>query len=811
MQYDRKITITTGESRKATIWKPQALLWSEFVARLGSPVRSTESLKQYLSFPKAKQDELKDVGGFVGGTFNGDKRKADKVAARDLVTLDMDSIPPEGTAAVLQRLSALGCAYCVYSTRKHEPARPRLRAVFPLDRSCTPDEYEPIARKLAQLIGIEFCDPTTFQASRLMYFPSVSSDSQYVYVYDDKPFLSADGMLGLYGNWRNVAEWADVPNAPQIRKKMATKQGDPTEKAGIVGAFCRIYNIYEAMEKFLPGVYTETAQDDRYTFAGGSTTGGAVVYDDGKFLYSNHATDPAGGKLCNAFDLVRYHKFSDADIDAKEGTPTVKLPSYSAMCELAAADSAVTTLLTRERRDKAAAEFSVALPAATEQSAAPAAPAEENWEAKLSVSSTGQLRSTIDNVLIIIENDPLLKMRFAFDEFSNRVLIKGAVPWNASLKLRDWTDNDDAGMRHYLERAYGITGVNKIMDACSLCCRRHSFNAVQDWLRSLPPWDSIPRLDTIFIDYLGAADTPYTRAVARKSFTAAVARAMIPGVKYDTMPILSGPQGIGKSTLLKIMAGNWFNDSLDSFDGKEACEMIQGSWIIELGELNGLSKSESGQVKQFLSKADDIYREPYGRRTGRYPRRCVFFGTSNEKEYLKDSTGGRRFWPIDCMAKAPTKSVFTELELEAPQIWAEAYVRWQVGEKLYLEGTAAKVAAAEQESHREQNAKEGIVREFVERKIPADWNKRTISQRKMYWSNEFGKDDSALTERTRVCALEVWVECFGGDVRYMKKSDAREINDILARLDGWERMSSPSAAFGVGYGNQRGYKRLLHS
>jgi len=809
MQYDRKIVITTGVSRKASTWKAQALLWSELITKLASPVRGTETLKHYLQLPKAKQDELKDVGGFVGGTFNGEKRKADKVTGRDLITLDMDSIPAEQTNNVLQRISALGCGYCVYSTRKHEPARPRLRGVFPLDRCCTPDEYEPIARKLAELIGIELCDPTTFQASRLMYWPSASSDSQYVYVWEDKPLLSADGMLALYGDWHDIAQWPDVPNAPQLRKKLAAKQGDPTEKSGIVGAFCRVYDIYTAMEKFLPGVYTETAQEDRYTYAGGSTTGGAVIYDDGKFLYSNHATDPAGGKLCNAFDLVRLHKFADRDEEAKDGTPTVKLPSYAAMCELAAADNAVTTLLTKERRDKAAAEFSMPLPETAAQTAADI-DVGDNWESKLAVTSTGLLQKTIDNVLIILENDPLLKNKFAFDDFSNRVLIKDAVPWDLRQKQRDWSDNDDAGIRHYLERAYGITGINKITDACTLCFRRHSFNAVQDWLRSLPPWDSIPRLDTIFIDYLGAADTPYTRAVARKSFTAAVARAMIPGVKYDTMPILSGPQGIGKSTLLKIMAGNWFNDSLDSFDGKEACEMIQGSWIIELGELNGLSKSESGQVKQFLSKADDIYREPYGRRTGRYPRRCVFFGTSNEKEYLKDSTGGRRFWPIDCMAKAPTKSVFTELELEAPQIWAEAYVRWQVGEKLYLEGAAAAAALVEQESHREANAKEGIVREFIERKIPADWSKRTLQQRRSYWSDEFGrKNDSALdlVERTRVCALEIWAECFGGDVKYMKKSDSREINDILSRMEGWKR-AEKTERFGAGYGVQRGFQKL---
>lgn len=778
------------------------MLWSELIGRLSTPVRSTETLGQYLALPKSKQDELKDVGGFVGGTFEGERRKSDKVTGRDLITLDMDNIPAEHTTSVLQRIAALGCGYCIYSTRKHEASKPRLRGAFPLDRTCTPDEYEPIARKLAELIGIELCDPTTFQASRLMYYPSVSSDSKYIYVWEDKPFLSADGILAMYGDWRDVSQWADVPNAPQIRKRLAAKQGDPTEKSGVVGAFCKTYDVYAAMEKFLPGVYLETASSDRFTYSGGSTSGGAVVYDDGKFLYSNHATDPAGGKLCNAFDLVRLHKFGDQDDDARDGTPTVKLPSFRAMCELAASESAVTTLLSKEKRDKAAAEFSAPIAEGTNDNT--------DWLAKLAYSTTGLIQKTIDNVLIILENDALLRDKFAFDEFSNRVLVKGAVPWDSRPQSRDWSDTDDAGLRHYLEKAYGLSGQNKIIDAHSLCCRKHTYNSVCDRLRSLPQWDGVKRLDTLFVDYLGAADTPYTRAVARKSFTAAVARAMRPGIKYDTMPILSGPQGIGKSTLLAVMAGDWFNDSLASFDGKEACEMIQGSWILEIGELNGLNKSEKNQVKQFLSKTDDIFREPYGRRTSRYPRRCVFFGTSNDGEYLNDNTGGRRFWPVDCAVRPITKSVFTQLREEASQIWAEALVYWQLGEKLYLEGDVETAAKAQQEAHREHNAKEGIIREFVGRSVPADWSKRTIFQRKAYWANEFEQDKDAGVPREKICALEIWVECFGGDIKFMKKSDAREINDILSGIEGWKRMVDP-ARFGSGYGLQRGFEKALHS
>lgn len=791
---DRVITITTGASRKSKVWNPQKLLWSEFVEKLHTPVRSTEKLSEYLSFPKVKQDELKDVGGFVGGVFKTSHRKADSVTGRDLITLDLDSIPAGGTTSVLQRISALGCGYAVYSTRKHEEAKPRLRAIFPLDRTCTADEYEPIARKLAQLIGIEFCDPTTFQASRLMYWPSVSSDSQYVCEFADKSFLSSDGMLAMYGNWRNIAEWPEVPNAPQARLKLAKKQGDPTEKQGVVGAFCRTYNVYSAIDKFLPDVYLPCDDESRFTYSEGSTTGGAVVYEDGSFLYSHHATDPISGRLCNAFDLVRLHKFGELDDEAKEGTPTNKLPSYVEMCKLAVSDVAVSSLLNKERYDKATSEFSQ--------------PVQDtgDWMTKLSISpQSGVPVKTTDNILIILENDPMLKNRILYDEFSGLVIVNGSLPWDSREAKRRWSDTDDAGLRHYLEKTYTITGKDRIYDALSLVVQNNSINEVKDFLESLE-WDGTKRLETLFIDFLGAEDTPYVRACTRKFFTAAVARAMTPGCKYDTMPVLGGPQGLGKSTLILIMGNGWYSDSLDTFEGKDASEMLRGVWINEIGELSGMNTSELNSVKRFLTRVEDIYREPFGRRTSSFPRRCVFIGTTNDSEYLRDRTGNRRFWPIDCNINKPSKSVFTELKPLVPQLWAEAVAYWKLGEKLYLDGAVKDYAVKEQEAHMEVSAREGIIKEFVSRKVPSDWNKRSLQQRRAFWANEFGRADEAenLVSRDKICALEVWCEALGGDVKQLRKSDTREINDILSSINGLKK-ANKSLRFGPDYGIQRGY------
>lgn len=824
MNNDRSLIITVGTSRKAVSWQRQELMWSELCEKLSAPQRTTEKYTEYMALPKAKQDEIKDVGGFVGGTLEGIQRKASAVSGRDIVTLDLDNIPAGLTSDILRRIDGLGFGYCVYSTRKHSEAAPRLRVLIPLNRTCTADEYEPLARKLAEFVGMEYCDPTTFQASRLMYWPSCSADSQYVYTYADKPFVDVDGVLTMYVDWHDVAQWQGMI-APKLPR--GGKQADPTEKSGIVGAFCRTYDIYRTMDELLPGVYLPCGPgvgcgNDRYTYSGGSTIGGAVVYEDGKYLYSHHATDPAGGRLCNAFDLVRLHMFGDRDDGAAPDTPANRLPSFAAMCEFAAADKEVSSLLNTEKYEKAVSAFG---------NPPTVVPGNDlDWIAQLEVSATtGLPKKTTDNIIIILENDPMLRGKQRFDEFSNRVQVIGAMPWDRlpyvagrscpasgeaaqtsclrEYEVRSWTDNDDAGIRHYLEKAHGITGVNKILDACSLVCHRHTVNAVRDYLNSLPAWDGVPRLDTLFVDYLGAEDNAYVRAVARKSFAAAVARAMQPGVKYDTMPILAGPQGIGKSTLLRIMGGDWFSDSLGTFEGKESYELIQGSWLLELGELNGLSKAEMGVVKQFLSKVADIFREPYGRRTREYPRRCVFFGTTNEAEFLRDKTGNRRFWPVDCGINQPTKSVFRQLAEEVSQIWAEAVLAWKNGEKLYLEGDVERISRQEQAEHSEHNAKEGVIREFLERKIPADWDKRTLAQRRLFWGSEFARTPEVqLVERTRVCAIEVWCEALGGDMRFFRKSDAAEINGVLGSIEGWER-SSNGIRVGVEYGLQRGYIR----
>ena len=382
----------------------------------------------------------------------------------------------------------------------------------------------------------------------------------------------------------------------------------------------------------------------------------------------------------------------------------------------------------------------------------------------------------------------------------------GRLPWDNRDEKRRWKDVDDAGFYRYMETFYGLTGREKLDNALMLVSAQNRINDVKRYLQSVR-WDGIKRLDTLLSDYLGAEDTPYTRAVIRKSLCAAVARAITGGVKYDYMPIFVGPQGIGKSTFLSILGGEWFSASLPTFEGKEAAELIQGTWINEVGELTAFTKQETQVIKQFLSKTDDIYRAAYGRRTERYPRRCVFFGTSNDTEFLKDTTGNRRFWPVDVGVYPAKKSIWEQLPKELDLIWAEAYMYWQFGEKLFLPKEIEILAEAAQEEHKELSGKEGIIIDFLEKEIPDNWEDMSLMDRRTFLNGNMRvPEGKTLVRREKTCAAEIWAECFGGDPRYMNKRDSREINQVLSGIKGWQKTRTPRK-YRL-YGSQRGFERM---
>lgn len=808
LQNDKQLTVTVGNSRKSISWNPLTLTVSELYTRLETPMRGAETLTEYLSMSKAEQDNRKDIGGFVGGRLKGQRRKADNVLDRCIVTLDFDTIPPFGTEKVLNTLEAAGHGYCVYSTRKHRPEAPRLRIMIATDRDMSPDEYDALSRWIAAEVGITMADPTTFEPSRLMYWPSCCADGEYVFRYKDAPFLSVDKTLGQYTDWKDWTQRPQVPGATNYQK-LAVRQGDPETKPGLIGAFCRVYDIFSAMDELLPGIYAPCDNDPhRYTYLNGSTTGGAVVYDDGKFLYSHHATDPCGGKLVNAADLVRLHKFGHLDEAAALDTPVNKLPSYKAFLDYAHSDTKVSALLIKERYEAGQKEFEgVGGGNATQITTGNAAGDDPNaWMIQLQTTQTGAIKQTIDNIRIILENDPILKGRFALNRFANSVEVQGALPWMVKEEKRRWNDADTNGLYWYLEKRYEITKRGNIDAAFALCVEQNAFNRVADYINGLM-WDGTPRLDTVFIDYLGASDDAYTRAVTRKSFTAAIARAMEPGCKYDNMLILCGPQGIGKSTLLDTASRGWFNDSIRSFEGKDASELLQGVWIVEIAELDAFRRTDVSRIKQFLSLRADRYRAAYGRTVQELPRRCVFFGTCNEKDFLQDETGNRRFWPVDVGVIPAVKSVWRDLPSEIDQIWAEAKARWQTGEQLYLTGELEQTAQERQEQHRDASPQEGLIAEFLSRPIPADWQDWPVDRRRDWWA-QATHGEVETVDREYVSVIEIWCELFNRNQADLTKTNpaAREIRGILRKLK-WIDCTARNVGFP--YGKQRVFRRCL--
>lgn len=782
---ERNLTISVGGSRKATAWAQTQTTWAELVKRLETPVRGTESHAAYMRMPKAQQDNLKDIGGFVGGTLRGGRRKAANVTGRDLVTLDMDAIPAGGTEAVEAAVSALGCASCIYSTRKHEPGKPRLRIVLPLSRTVTSEEYEPIARRLAEWLGIEQCDPTTFESWRLMYWPSASADSDYAYEVNSGPWIDADDLLGGYKDWRNVAEWPQVPGQAAEIKRTAAKQEDPESKGGVVGAFCRAYSIQRVMDELIPGAYEPTDDPDRYTYTGGSTSGGAILYE-GKWLYSHHATDPCSGRLVNAWDLARLHLYGDKDGNASETTPVNKLPSYKAMAERAVQMPEVKRLLMEQNQAQISADFGTADP-------------DNDWRVSLACNARGEVLGTLDNLKIIFANDPSLQC-IGRDVFQQRSLVWGPLPWDKRTGERDWTDSDDTGAAWYAEAAYGIKDLRRIKMAADAAMAGREHDCLREYLEGLT-WDGVPRVDRLLIDGLLADDTPYTRAVTRKTLVAAVARALEPGCKFDNVLSLIGGQGIGKSLFGQILGGAWYTDNVQSFTGKEAAEQLRGAWIVEIPEVDRFSaRYEAAAVKQFITRQDDIYREAYARRTMPHPRRCIFIASTNEGGFLTDTTGNRRWWVVHCHGTPEHwQAHMPKLKRDRDQIWAEAVALWRLGEPLTLDAELYAEAVQAQAGALVDDPWLGLIEEFVSRKLPTDWAVRNLDDRRAWWGNreDFKAAEDGLAERRYICVAEVWCEMLLKDRGSLDGRTSRRIAGLLRRLPGWEFVGARKTLYGM--------------
>ncbi len=781
--------IAYGNSRMDKRWKNTDISWEDFCSRVKTTQRTTETVEEYRKMKKGGQDSIKDVGGFVGGHLKDGRRKKGNVLSRSMLTLDMDY----GTSTIWEEISTFfPYQCCIYSTHKHTPEHPRLRLIIPLFHDVGEEEYAAVSRMVAKEIGIDLFDDTTYEPERLMYWPSTSRNGIFVYEEKDGSLLDPVVFLNKYDDWRDTSTWPVSSRQSEILDRSLKEQADPLSKEGVIGTFCRTYSVSTAIDTFLKNIYAPSVMAGRYDYIPADSSAGVILYDD-KFAYSHHATDPASGRLLNAFDLVRIHKFGHLDDRATESTSPSKLPSFINMCEFAIQDDEVKAQFTKERMEQATIDFT-----------------EDNWQTALELDKQGKIKDTLDNIVLIIRNDSELES-IAFNKHRDGIDARDGLPWEQM--KGGWNDSDNAALKVYLSNKYGIYSPTKTKDAILAVAAERSYHPIKEYLDHLPEWDGIDRVETLLIDYFNATDNSYTRAVTRKMMVAAVARIVHPGTKFDSVLILNGPQGIGKSTFFAKLAGDWFSDSLTLTDMKDKAgpEKLQGYWILELGELAGMRKTDVEVVKSFISRSDDKYRASYGVNVESHPRQCIIVGSTNaESGFLRDITGNRRFWPVrisgDGKRKAWQMSVY-----DVEQIWAETLVLYGQGEKLYLEGSDVELATNEQADAMESDEREGLVRTYLDTLLPDDWNDLSLYERRNYLNgSEFGGESRVGTvERTLVCNMEIWCECFGRDASAMKPVDSYAIAGIMKKINGWNKYQgnkNGTSNFPI-YGRQRCYEK----
>ncbi len=341
--YMKELKVALGFSSHAANWKNSTITWEELCRKLGTTTYTSETPEEYAAMSRDARQRIKDHGGFVGGYLIGGKRRKENVKCRSLLVLDGDFVD----VGFILRFRK-GCRYAafLYTTHSHTKESPRVRIVIPLDEDVSPDMYIALARYFAADWGIELFDPCSYKVNQMMYWPTTPKGGEFIGEEVKGPFLNAAEYLAGHPGWEDISKLPVGSRENTARRNEGKMQENPLEKSGIVGTFCRTYGIEDAIEKFLPDVYAHSAVEGRYDYIPGEGSAGVVIYE-GLFAYSHHATDPAGGRRLNAFDLVRLHRFKD--MDEKE--------SFLKMCAFAEKDPLVKEALEKERAEQAKKDF----------------------------------------------------------------------------------------------------------------------------------------------------------------------------------------------------------------------------------------------------------------------------------------------------------------------------------------------------------------------------------------------------------------------------------------------------------------------
>lgn len=829
---DLEIRFAEGASNLGKV-KNRTLRWSDFLQGFSQPARTAETFDEFLRLTKEQQSHLKNVSGFIlGGHSIDGRRRRVSIVERSYLSFDIegeDFTPEQFEDLRSGRSPIAGYEFAGHTTRKHTDDAPRLRMMIPMTRAVTVEEYEPAARIFASKLdaSMEIFDPVSFRPTQMMFRPTASRDTPYAFFHNRGELLDPDELLDefrvLYGDPFDFKRLPCSRRHPPARA-VSAKAEDPCEKEGVIGAFCRAFDVHAAIAEFLSETYIDPTDDGsavRYTYAGGTSANGAVVYGDGRFIYSHHSHDPISGRLSNAWDMVRVQLFGDRDIAMPENTKPSNLPSFKAMMELALARTEVGAELVRANYDAeamfgaeedrpatsdelGASDAADEIGASTEEQGR-----ETSWIDDLETYSGGKIIPNLPNITLIVRNDPRIACSFEFNAFKEQIvtrrpLLTTNVPLVPRLPVRDpvngdhVTDSHATAVRMLLELPSGKGEVGwglRVTDrdlnsAIDAAAKSRPFHPVRDYLNR-STWDGRPRVERLFIDYLGAEDNAYHRDAARLVLVAAVARAFEPGHKFDFVPILEGVQGKRKSTFIRVLAVDWFAPITASFnDAKSMIEQTAGAWICELPELSSLRRSEVEDAKAFVASEESVVRLSYDRRAQAFRRQCIFMGTTNREEYLVDDTGNRRWWPVSCsVADIDTDRLLAERD----QIWAEAkliYDEMRTAQPhgtlpLYLVGKASReIAVRTQQSREAQDIAPiwaGKIEQWLDTPIEA-----AELQEPDPWLEQ--RPDGRYVRAT-TCITEVWDSADLGD-RHPTKLDLNNIANALRKI-GWKKNPSP--------------------
>lgn len=785
-----KYTLSVAGSSASLKWTTVKYTWSDFLERLNRDIRSTETMRDFDRLDRTARANLKDVGGYMAGELSGARRLKSAVLSRSMITLDVDYADSLFPVEFDTRFP--GVAAVIYNTRSDREKSRRFRVVIPFAEEVQDAaQYEAAARKMAELLGIDLFDPTTFQAERMMYWQSLSSDQPKVFeVFEGEP-ISAEYLLSLYGNneeWRDIRNWAFKSDQEKETRAIVSKAmaQNPREKAGLVGAFCRAYSVPAAIEKYLSDVYEIAPGNDRYTYKAGHSVGGMIVFDD-LFCFSYHSTDPiSDGHAYNAYDLVRVHKFGHLG----------KEDSTKEMNKLVCADKeCVKDMVTPDADLDDFDDYGDAVKSDS---------TEEVTELVWDLDGKGNKQVTVNNFVNAFKSDPLLNGLLAYDMLKETIVFtRPSFTAKGSKKGDLVNDTDISIIKGRIERMHGIYNDAKLNDALEQVSSDNAFHPIKLYLESLT-WDGVPRIDTFLVDYMGAEDNAYTREAFRKMLLAAVTRIYEPGRKFDTALVFYSEQGVGKSTLIQRLSKGWFNDSLTNLSGKESYEAIQFAWLVELAELSALRKSDVEAVKNFISKREDTYRGAYARRVKTHKRQCVFFGSTNDDEFLKDATGNRRFFPVSVKRTRKTRIIFEpEFDAIVDQLWAEAMEGYMLGEALTLSDEAEAIAGGTREEFTERTPIQGLIEEYLDRLFPADYEDRFLAQRLDFLNGDLGEEGTET--KNSFSLIELWTEALGRRKDEYTVVKARELSNAVRALKGWKRDKQARQKI---YGPQVIYRRV---